>query len=207
MPYDFDSIIDRRGRDAMAVDVPASGRGGYYLAHIQVDPGFDCIPMWIADMNFATAPCIPKAMAERVAHPLYGYFQETDAYYDAILNWQRDRHGVTGLTRDCIGYENGVLGGHCLGPAGGLRPRRAGAGAFPHLCGLHPHPGRQRLGGGAQPPQKGRKRRLADGLCRHGAEAQDPAHPRRGVLLPPQPGRPGVGAPGAGTDDGAVCPL
>ncbi len=111
MLYDFDSIIDRRGKDAMAVDVPASGRGGHYLAHIQVDPGFDCIPMWIADMNFATAPCIPEALARRVAHPLYGYFQETDAYYDAILGWQRDRHGVTGLTRDCIGYENGVLGG------------------------------------------------------------------------------------------------
>lgn len=111
MQYDFDTVIDRRGKDAMAVDIPASGKGGHYLAHIQVEPGFDCIPMWIADMNFATAPCIPKALAERSLHPLYGYFQETDAYYDAILNWQRDRHGVTGLTRECIGYENGVLGG------------------------------------------------------------------------------------------------
>ena len=111
MQYDFDTVIDRRGKDAMAVDIPASGKGGHYLAHIQVAPGFDCIPMWIADMNFATAPCIPKALAERSLHPLYGYFQETDAYYDAILNWQRDRHGVTGLTRECIGYENGVLGG------------------------------------------------------------------------------------------------
>lgn len=111
MQYDFDTVIDRRGKDAMAVDIPASGKGGHYLAHIQVAPGFDCIPMWIADINFATAPCIPKALAERSLHPLYGYFQETDAYYDAILNWQRDRHGVTGLTRECIGYENGVLGG------------------------------------------------------------------------------------------------
>lgn len=111
MQYDFDTVIDRRGKDAMAVDIPASGKGGHYLAHIQVEPGFDCIPMWIADMHFATAPCIPKALAERSLHPLYGYFQETDAYYDAILNWQRDRHGVTGLTRECIGYENGVLGG------------------------------------------------------------------------------------------------
>lgn len=111
MQYDFDTVIDRRGKDAMAVDIPASGKGGHYLAHIQVEPGFDCIPMWIADMNFATAPCIPKALAERSLHPLYGYFQETDAYYDAILNWQRARHGVTDLTRECIGYENGVLGG------------------------------------------------------------------------------------------------
>ncbi len=65
MQYDFDTVIDRRGKDAMAVDIPASGKGGHYLAHIQVEPGFDCIPMWIADMNFATAPCIPKALAER----------------------------------------------------------------------------------------------------------------------------------------------
>lgn len=68
MQYDFDTVIDRRGKDAMAVDIPASGKGGHYLAHIQVDPGFDCIPMWIADMNFATAPCIPKALAERSLH-------------------------------------------------------------------------------------------------------------------------------------------
>lgn len=111
MNYDFETLINRHGHDAMAVDVPASGKGDHYLAHIRLDPGFDAIPMWIADMNFATVPAVTRALAERIAHPLYGYFQEPPAYYEAILRWQQTRHGVTGLTPDCIGYENGVLGG------------------------------------------------------------------------------------------------
>ena len=39
---------------------------------------------------------------------MYGYFLTPDAYYDAIIGWQRDRNGVEGLTKDAIGYENGV---------------------------------------------------------------------------------------------------
>lgn len=54
---------------------------------------------------------IPAALIERARHPLYGYFWTFDNYYDAIIGWQRDRNGVTGLTKDDIGYENGVLGG------------------------------------------------------------------------------------------------
>ena len=73
--------------------------------------GFDVIPMWIADMNFATCPTIPQAVIRRAQHPLYGYFAPTDDYYDGIIRWQEQRNGVTGLTREHIGYENGVLGG------------------------------------------------------------------------------------------------
>ncbi len=62
-------------------------------------------------MNFATVPTIPAAIIARASHPLYGYFLTPDAYYDAIIGWQRDRNGVEGLTKDAIGYENGVLGG------------------------------------------------------------------------------------------------
>lgn len=107
MQYDFTSVIDRRGMDAIAVD--GLGTGG--SAPNPPREGFDIIPMWIADMNFPTCPTISQAIAKRAAHPFYGYFQPTDAYYDSIIRWQTTRNGVTGLQPEHIGYENGVLGG------------------------------------------------------------------------------------------------
>lgn len=111
MKYDFTTIIDRKGKDAIAVDaipgnmVQAVGRG------IKVREGLDMIPMWIADMNFATVPTVAETITERVKHPLYGYFSPRDEYFDEIIEWQRKRNNVTGLERKHIGYENGVLGG------------------------------------------------------------------------------------------------
>ena len=107
MKYDFTSVIDRRGLDALAVD--AVGRPGGSLPAPRA--GFDPIPMWVADMNFPTVPSVPQAMAERAGHPLYGYFLPREEYFQAIVDWQRDRNGVTGLSKEHIGYENGVLGG------------------------------------------------------------------------------------------------
>lgn len=104
MKYDFTSIMDRRGKDSIAVDdIPIPGAA--------VKEGFDKILMWVADMNFPTVPTIPEAIIERAKHPAYGYFHPTDAYFDAIIRWHETRNGVTGLTKECIGYENGVLGG------------------------------------------------------------------------------------------------
>ena len=109
MKYDFTSIIDRRGMDAVAVD----GIGGYHWGTEPDAPreGFDAIPMWVADMNFATVPTIPEAIIERAKHPLYGYFAPRQEYYDSIIRWHETRNGVTGLSAEHIGYENGVLGG------------------------------------------------------------------------------------------------
>ncbi len=105
MKYNFTDIIERNGKDAIAAEkIP-------YAADVQVKEGFSRIPMWVADMNFATAPSIPQKVAERLEHPLYGYFEPRQEYYDAIIRWQQERHGVQGLTKECIGYENGVLGG------------------------------------------------------------------------------------------------
>ncbi len=105
MKYDFTSIIERRGRDAVAVD--ALGSDGVPGAPKE---GFDPIPMWVADMNFATVPTIQESIIRRVQHPTYGYFEPRDEYFDEIIQWQQTRNGVTGLTRKHIGYENGVLG-------------------------------------------------------------------------------------------------
>ena len=108
MKYDWTSIMDRHGRDAIAVD--AFGRPGFGPTE-EAAGKFDAIPMWIADMNFPTVPTIPAAIIERVNHPAFGYFSTTDEYYNGIINWHETRNGVTGLTKECIGYENGVLGG------------------------------------------------------------------------------------------------
>ena len=89
--------------------VKKSGPNGFAPAAPKA--GFDAIPMWVADMNFATVPTIPAALAARAAHPAYGYFTPREAYYQAIIRWQEVRNGVSGLKAEHIGYENGVLGG------------------------------------------------------------------------------------------------
>lgn len=103
MKYDFTSIIDRAGRDAIAVDVIP-------FPNAKIEEGFSRIPMWVADMNFATVPTIQEHVIERMKHPAFGYFNPSTEYYDGIINWQKDRNGVTGLVKEQIGYENGVLG-------------------------------------------------------------------------------------------------
>ena len=108
MKYDFTSIMDRHGMDATAVDGLGAMPG---FTPDAPKEGFDAIPMWVADMNFPTVPTIPEAIIERAKHPAYGYFFPRPEYYNEIIKWHETRNGVTGLTKECIGYENGVLGG------------------------------------------------------------------------------------------------
>lgn len=108
MKYDFTTILDRRGKDALAVDAVGSGMG---VAPAAPKEGFDVIPMWIADMNFPAVPTVAEAMIHRAKHPTYGYFAPRKEYYEAICHWQESHNGVTGLRPEHIGYENGVLGG------------------------------------------------------------------------------------------------
>lgn len=107
MNYDFTTIMDRKGKDALAVDAPEGAIG----KQVQIKDGLDLIPMWVADMNFPVLPSIQEAVRRRLEHPAFGYFLPSGEYYDSIIRWQEKRNGVTGLTRECIGYENGVLGG------------------------------------------------------------------------------------------------
>ena len=103
MKYDFTTIMDRAGKDSIAVDsIP--------IPDAEISEGYSRIPMWVADMNFATVPTIQEAIIERVKHPAFGCFRPTKEYFDSIIHWQDVRNGVKGLTADDIGYENGVLG-------------------------------------------------------------------------------------------------
>ena len=106
MKYDFTTIMDRHGKDAIAVD----GIGMAGKPELP-DEGFDVIPMWIADMNFPTVPSVQEEIVKRVNHPAFGYFAPSEEYYQSIIDWQNKRNGVTGLLPEHIGYENGVLGG------------------------------------------------------------------------------------------------
>ena len=106
MRYDFTSIMDRMGKDAIAVE--ALGNPGVPGAPKE---GFDAIPMWVADMNFPTVPTIPQAIIQRTQHPAYGYFGPKPEYFASIMDWHKRRNGVEGLEPKHIGYANGVLGG------------------------------------------------------------------------------------------------
>ncbi len=101
MQYDFTSVMDRRGMDALAVEYPPKKPGNR----------FDLIPMWVADMNFPTVPTVPQAIIARANHPAYGYFVPRKEYFDGIIDWHRRHNGVEGIVPDDILYANGVLGG------------------------------------------------------------------------------------------------
>lgn len=91
--YDFDKITDRRNS------------GCYKWDEAEMD---GIIPMWVADMDFPTAPCIIEALQKRVAHGIFGYTLVPDAYYEAIINWFQRRYSWT-IQRDWIQYTSGVV--------------------------------------------------------------------------------------------------
>ena len=106
--FDYTSVPDRRGKDAIAIDIPELN--GFVIDDV-LKPEFDRLPMWVADMNFVVPTCITDRMSERLAHPSFGYYSVRAEYYEAIANWHKMRHGITDVTKDVIGYENGLLGG------------------------------------------------------------------------------------------------
>lgn len=103
MKYDFTTILDREGHDALAVD-------SLPIPDATVKDGFSKIPMWVADMNFPVLPAIQESIFSRLNEPHFGYFTIPDAYYDAIISWQKSQNNLL-VKKEHIGYENGVLGG------------------------------------------------------------------------------------------------
>lgn len=104
--YDFTSIMQRKGHDAMAYD--AIGNDPWGFAPKPPKDGFDFIPLWVADMNFPTCPSVTDAIIARAREPHFGYFSPSDEYYQAIIDWRKPGH--SDLTPAEIGYENGVHG-------------------------------------------------------------------------------------------------
>ena len=69
--YDYNHCPDRRHTDSIKWD--AAGEG--------------VLPMWVADMDFRTAPPVVEALRKRVEHGIFGYVRVPDAYYAAVTNW------------------------------------------------------------------------------------------------------------------------
>ena len=65
--------------------------------------------MWVADMDFQTAPCIVETLRERVNQGIFGYTRVQDPYYDAISSWFSRRHGWNGIRKEWVIYTSGVV--------------------------------------------------------------------------------------------------
>ena len=89
----FDQVPDRRGTSCVKWDEM---------------PADDIIPLWVADQDFRTAPCIIEAMRRRVEHGVFGYTMVPDSYYEAVIRWFGQRHGLQ-LQREWIQYTIGVV--------------------------------------------------------------------------------------------------
>ena len=111
MKYDFTTVLERKGHDALALDALGDGTG---FAPAAPEKGFSALPMWVADMSFPVAPSVTEAITDRLKHPTFGYFLDSDEYFSSIISWHKKRNG-TDIPREAIGYENGVLG--CLASA------------------------------------------------------------------------------------------
>ena len=91
MTYHFDEIIDRRNTNSLKWDVEEKE-----------------LPMWVADMDFRTAPAIIRALQQRVQHGIFGYTRVPDEYYSAVVGWFSRRHRWQ-IDREWIIYTSGVV--------------------------------------------------------------------------------------------------
>lgn len=93
MKYDFDKITPRRGTNSYKWDSADNG---------------DVLPMWVADMDFQTAPCIKEALKKRVEHGIFGYTKVPEEYYDSVISWFKRKHQWE-IKRDWFVYTSGVV--------------------------------------------------------------------------------------------------
>ncbi|WP_125142367.1 MalY/PatB family protein [Clostridium transplantifaecale] len=91
MPYNFDAVTDRRGTNSMKWDVPEQE-----------------LPMWVADMDFETAPEIREAIKNRADHGIFGYTVVPDAWREAVAGWWDRRHGFK-MEKDWLVFCTGVV--------------------------------------------------------------------------------------------------
>lgn len=93
MKYDFDEIIPRRNTRSYKWDSAADD---------------NVLPLWVADMDFRTAPAVVKALERRVKHGIFGYVKVPDEYYQAVTNWFAQRHGWQ-FQKEWMIYTSGVV--------------------------------------------------------------------------------------------------
>ena len=99
MKYNFDEIINRQGTQSMKWD-PSALKDQFGQE--------DLLPMWVADMDFKCPEPVIKALADRVAHGIYGYTQRDEAYYNAVMGWMEKRHGWT-IEKEWMVFTPGIV--------------------------------------------------------------------------------------------------
>ena len=82
MKYDFDKVVDRHGTNCLKYDFA-----------IERGKPADILPLWVADMDFQTAPAILERLEETVKHGIFGYSDGKEGYFAAVQNWYRERFG------------------------------------------------------------------------------------------------------------------
>ncbi len=95
--YDFDKKIERENSNSV--------KWSFIKEHTGVA---DALPLWVADMDFETAPEITKKLIERAAHGIYGYTARTDGYYQELISWLSRRQGWK-VRKEWITHSNGVV--------------------------------------------------------------------------------------------------
>ena len=93
MQYNFDELTERRNTGCVKWDS---------------DNDTDMLPLWVADMDFQTAPSVKEAVMSRAATGIYGYVRVPDSYYEALTRWFDTRHGWH-IDRDRVIYTSGVV--------------------------------------------------------------------------------------------------
>ena len=93
------ALLDRSGTDSLKWDVLADTFGRE-----------DLLPLWVADMDFKTPPCVREALHQAVDQGAFGYYKVPQRFYDSILTWEETRHGVR-WEQDWIRTTNGVVSG------------------------------------------------------------------------------------------------
>ena len=80
MKFDFDKVIQRKGTNSLKYD----------FAEEYGKPA-DALPLWVADMDFQTAPPILKRLEQLVQHGIFGYTDHKEDYVQAVKNWYQHR--------------------------------------------------------------------------------------------------------------------
>jgi len=97
MTFDFDTVVNRRNSNSMKWDL------GAHLFGEQ-----DILPMWVADMDFSTAPCVIEAVQKQAESGIFGYTLRPEAYGGAVIGWLKRRHGWE-VNPEWLTYSPGVL--------------------------------------------------------------------------------------------------
>lgn len=95
--WNFDEAVPRENTDCIKYD-----------KRKEVFGNPDVIPMWVADMDFRTPPCVTEAIKDRLNHEIFGYSFRPDSYFESFIRWVKNRHDWT-ISQEWIEFSPGVV--------------------------------------------------------------------------------------------------